>query len=198
MANISDVVVASAETVPVTARRAPRRRLRRLGVLCFLAGAALWLASEFLVGATCYADRVTLRIDRGYAAAWLGGDRTARNSAVLNNFEYPFYPGRGTGMLWTPDWGNELDGPASLCSADALRYAAQYPRRGLGLWWPRAWARSGYVCLGLPFWTLAAAGAVMLGADRLLPRRLNPNACGRCGYDLTGIDGMCPECGGMR
>jgi hypothetical protein len=46
--------------------------------------------------------------------------------------------------------------------------------------------------LWLPFVVAVAFAAGLWRLDRRRP----PGCCARCGYDLTGITGACPECGG--
>ncbi len=47
---------------------------------------------------------------------------------------------------------------------------------------------------------IGTGGAAIAVAMVWLSRRFRPfeNACPTCGYDLTGIDGVCPECGKKR
>jgi hypothetical protein len=171
---------------------------RRTGRACAMAGIVLWLASEVLCNGTYYGDHVTFRFDRGYAAVWIGGDAVDRNTSVLSNFEYPFYPGRGAGIGWTPERGHELYGPASMLTGHSLRRAAQYPRRGLGLWWPAVHVWPLWLEVGLPFWCVGAVGSCLLVAGRFAHPRASVRTCWMCGYDLSGLTGPCPECGKGR
>lgn len=59
--------------------------------------------------------------------------------------------------------------------------------------------------LVLPYWFLAALAALLPGLwlvsyrrRSLLASRLRRGLCGRCGYDLRGTPGRCPECGDAR
>jgi hypothetical protein len=51
----------------------------------------------------------------------------------------------------------------------------------------------------LPLWLLASCGGLVLGGGAVIGWRHSRNAhddrCPTCGYDLIGIDGVCPECG---
>ena len=77
-------------------------------------------------------------------------------------------------------------------------------------WWPKnrvfyyVHARNAPPQWGIyiPIWIptalsgLCLCGTLLIGRHR---RALAHNAlCPTCGYDLTGIDGVCPECGGKR
>ena len=48
------------------------------------------------------------------------------------------------------------------------------------------------------FYALLFAGLHQLAGWRRRTRRRRRGRCAACGYDLTGIDGVCPECGGVR
>lgn len=83
----------------------------------------------------------------------------------------------------------------------------RYPRNW---WWPD---QSGFVLshqtsrgirwsVMIPLWIPAAGAALVLVAGFSFGRRARARArvrrglCPACGYDLTGIHGVCPECGG--
>ena len=67
------------------------------------------------------------------------------------------------------------------------------------VWMPRKVEPWG---LAMPLWMpVLAAGAVlgrMLYTGARAVRRTQVGHCPTCGYDLTGIDGVCPECGGQQ
>jgi hypothetical protein len=54
----------------------------------------------------------------------------------------------------------------------------------------------------VPHWFLAASAAMLTAGSHLLvlrQRRLDSEGCcARCGYDLSGLSGACPECGTAR
>ncbi len=54
----------------------------------------------------------------------------------------------------------------------------------------------------LPLWMPTACSGLALGGLLVIDRRPRALACVHrcptCNYDLTGIDGVCPECGGER
>jgi hypothetical protein len=66
------------------------------------------------------------------------------------------------------------------------------------------WGPSHYpfVAVGFPAWFVALLGATPLairyGAKRRRSRRVAQGKCARCGYDLRGSEGNCPECGHPR
>jgi hypothetical protein len=72
-------------------------------------------------------------------------------------------------------------------------------------WWPM-WNRKShwpmqpfYVGIALPLWIPALMAALCAGLLVWLERRrLPPQCCQACGYDLTGnASGTCPECGSI-
>jgi hypothetical protein len=66
------------------------------------------------------------------------------------------------------------------------------------------WGPSHYpfVAVGLPAWFVGLLAATPLaihyGAKRRRSRRVAQGKCARCGYDLRGSAGECPECGQPR
>ncbi|QKK09755.1 MAG: hypothetical protein HND58_17355 [Planctomycetota bacterium] len=91
-------------------------------------------------------------------------------------------PFRGAGLHsvgwdWPPDWWFE-----DIGFFETRRFST-----GLG------WS------LYVPIWMAAAvSGALLVGAywNNRRHARSSVGHCPTCGYDLTGIDGVCPECGG--
>jgi hypothetical protein len=61
-------------------------------------------------------------------------------------------------------------------------------------WWFHANV-AGY--LVIPYWMLLLVPASVTGwIFWREARRFGPGACASCGYDLSGLSGACPECGG--
>ena len=65
--------------------------------------------------------------------------------------------------------------------------------------WPRYGGGRGGWDLSLPLYPVVLlAGLTLVGAWKAVPRRgtrVKTGLCETCRYDLTGIDGRCPECG---
>jgi hypothetical protein len=88
---------------------------------------------------------------------------------------------------------------------------------GLGrprFWWPdgprqRQWVRASrdeqviyFYYFVLPLWMPALGAMLLLGGGYLAGGRgrlrVDAGLCPTCNYDLTSIDGVCPECGSER
>ena len=121
-------------------------------------------------------------------AAWVAGSRwfvcvAGHHGGVqLDGGDVVAYSG---GCLWSKGWhiASRVEAP---------------PDRVFATFLPLPWEHPDHE-VRTPIWTIGTcAGVGLLGAwylgrrDRLWARA---GQCGRCGYDLTGIDGPCPECG---
>lgn len=80
-------------------------------------------------------------------------------------------------------------------------------------WWPRARLRTATVVedmsrlttrkavtgrVFVPLWIPIAGSCMALVFVRFMSRDALPSQCPSCAYDLTGINGACPECGTHR
>ena len=86
-------------------------------------------------------------------------------------------PPAGWTFLWSPD-------------------APRWRLPGVGL--PRFQGRSLLWHAVVPLWIPAVVSASILSVPWTWKRRSHIGHCPTCGYDLTGIDGVCPECGSPR
>jgi hypothetical protein len=118
------------------------------------------------------------------------------------------------GSLWLVSWGSGNGGGVLLMRGEVIvcnNYPGFLPPgwNAAGLVWPPeflglpTWSADG------PFWLLSinlcwpvAIMAALFGASVLFWKRNCASSeaahCPTCNYDLTGIDGVCPECGSER
>lgn len=135
-----------------------------------LAGLGVAIASGSVALATCSTFRVWVLTGSG-RSVWLA------DGAVGGGWDL------GTGFFPTGVYRGENGPPVWLpfCRRNAV----------LG--------RPGSVMVGVPLWIGAAVGCSLTVPSLVRMRRMRIGQfCSGCGYDLTGIDGVCPECGGSR
>lgn len=114
---------------------------------------------------------------RGVAATLADGRLVVLGDDDLNPARAPYWQWDGpSAPLWAWPTGNRLG--------------------GLGYTSGSLWG------LFIPLWLPAAASALVLGGVFITRKRSDkPSAshsCPTCYYDLTGVDGVCPECGSER
>jgi hypothetical protein len=79
-----------------------------------------------------------------------------------------------------------------------------FNRGGFGflIWGPRSRGGSHLAILKIPYWALVLISVplpVRVAVRSIRHRRrIRLGLCARCGYDLRGSDGQCPECGERR
>jgi hypothetical protein len=172
-----------------------RQWLRRCGLVLSLGAGLYWLCTLALVEATYYGDTATVSAREGFLAVYWGDDCAGRNTLVLNNFSWPYFPGSGAGAGWPSEWRWETYGPKFLLSRNEIEYRLRNPLR-FGLYLPGANLVSRPAYVGIPAWTLLVPGLACLGVS-FWPRRARRGCCAKCAYDRTGLrpDAVCPECG---
>jgi hypothetical protein len=175
-----------------------RRRIRLIGAALSLGAGAYWLATVLLFEMTYYGDEVTVSAREGYLAIYWGEQAEDRNTLVVNNFSWPFFPASGAGMGWTSDWRWETSGPSTLLSRSWWAYQIENPKR-LGFYAPGISSGSSgrqpaYV--GIPSWTPLVIGLSCV-ACTCRRRSQSPTTCAGCSYDRAGLPlgANCPECG---
>jgi hypothetical protein len=105
---------------------------------------------------------------------------------------------RRSDPLW---WVNSYRGKLTLCRQNGKDWGNEFGKvEGLGFKFGGLNGPNGSLWnLAVPYWFVVSASAVppVIWAWRLrrLKRRRASGLCRRCGYDLRGIAGRCPECG---
>lgn len=152
-----------------TAAMLTRRRDKARRVVMWAAGVVLVLSVAAWVVSTC----------------WFVGIAGSHGGIQLGDGDFVVYRG---GFLRSKGW-------------HIVARVEVPPERVFGEFLTLPWEQPEYEAR-VPIWTLGiGAGVVLFGAwcfsrrDRL---RAEAEHCRQCGYDLTGIDGVCPECGAGR
>lgn len=163
-----------------------------------------WITTIALIDCAYYGKYLTICAESGYFAVYWGWDESARNTRVLNGFEWPEFPS-GAGTTWSLDWWGRWSfrGPSELLSPWLFGHRLQYPVR-FGFYWPGfglgysaragSWPSLGYI--GIPAWPIVVLGTATYFASRWLRSRV-PGHCALCGYNRAGLSSaaVCPECG---
>jgi hypothetical protein len=99
--------------------------------------------------------------------------------------------------LWTsPSLRTRLAGQHGLPTRLRWQWHGS-PRRTPMEWLPQFYAStpSGRSHVAIPLWPIVVLSGGGAAALWLRSRPLRAGLCQKCGYDLRGIDGVCPECG---